>query len=307
MKDGGFFTQQLSKLPRDKYKTDFRTKSVWICCPFHNEASPSCKVTTSGNQYLGTFYCFGCKKKGVWNKLCEAVPGLTPIENENTIKNEMDFSFKAREQEEEVLNKSDLDKMIPWPEHKEWRGIPGSTLLRYDAKVEEGRGKRADEIYLRFPVMIGKDYVGYIRALGRKPRRFSDGSKELAYINSSGEWSLDSLFGYNQARAKGLRKDPLWVVEGPRDTLNVATHGGRVVGLIGSAVGESKISLIMQLNPPFIISATDPDEAGDGANAKLFEAFKGLIPIKRLVFKPNTDPADLTYERVQRVRKLAMK
>jgi DNA primase len=298
-----FFEQQLSKLPRDKYKTEHKGRAVWICCPFHNESTPSLKVNVSGNQYLGRFFCFGCKKSGSWNILCSKVQGLTPIENENTIKNEMDFSFKSR-REEEYPDIEELNRMIPWPEHKEWRGIPGTTLVKYDAKVEKGRH---DDVYLRFPVMYGKEYVGYIRALGRKPKRFSDGSKEMGYINSPGEWASKALFGYNQARSKTLRKEPLWVVEGPRDTLNVATHGGRVVGLIGSAIGPDKISLIIQLDPPFIISATDPDQAGDTANEKLFEAFKGLIPIKRVKFEDNTDPADLTFERIQKIRKLAMK
>jgi hypothetical protein len=49
-----------------------KDKSVFICCPFHGEKTPSCAVTVFSDRYLpGSFHCFGCGEKGSWNKLAE--------------------------------------------------------------------------------------------------------------------------------------------------------------------------------------------------------------------------------------------
>ena len=36
------------------------TGSVVVCCPYHHEKTPSCKIDFDG----GTFHCFGCGASG---------------------------------------------------------------------------------------------------------------------------------------------------------------------------------------------------------------------------------------------------
>ena len=43
-----------------KTKIVQKGKDFWCCCPFHEEKTPSCKITEDP----GSFYCFGCGAKG---------------------------------------------------------------------------------------------------------------------------------------------------------------------------------------------------------------------------------------------------
>ena len=59
-----------------------KDKSVFICCPFHGESTPSCAVTVFSDKYLpGTFHCFGCGKSGGWNTLAEKLGLKFRIDN----------------------------------------------------------------------------------------------------------------------------------------------------------------------------------------------------------------------------------
>ena len=120
---------------------------------------------------------------------------------------------------------------------------------------------------------------------------------QLSYVNVAGIWSKKNLFGYDIA---SKMSGPLWVVEGPRDTANVIQCGGRVVGLLGSYVGPSKIALIEALDPPVVIIATDPDEAGEIAANDLEQRLE-YIPTVRVNFPKGRDPADLTPKTYQKV------
>lgn len=311
-----FYIAQLNTLPAER-GLYFDHKGAWIRCPNpeHSggmENTPSLKINIDPGKYQGSFYCFGCKKfKGGWNALAERLR-LRKVSSGAKAAH-VDFSFKDKFNEQIP----DFEQMIPWNANKDWRGIEAATLLKFDTKVTTF-GRNQDQINLLFPVTMRGESVGYIRAIQHKPRRDKTGKKERTYFNMDGEWASESLFGYDLARKriKKLRKLDkkvvLWVVEGPRDTMNVAQHGGVVVGLIGSAVNKHKIALIMDLDPDAIIIATDNDDAGNLAAEWLLNGdtnnedkkarYKGvgtLIPCIRLKFKDGRDPADLTKKKVQ--------
>ena len=49
-----------------KYKLQKTANKKWaMCCPFHNEITPSFSLNTS----TGEFHCFGCSKSGTWDDL----------------------------------------------------------------------------------------------------------------------------------------------------------------------------------------------------------------------------------------------
>ena len=50
----------LSQEIEKKTKVIKKGKDSWCCCPFHDEETPSCKISDD----LGSYYCFGCGAKG---------------------------------------------------------------------------------------------------------------------------------------------------------------------------------------------------------------------------------------------------
>jgi len=311
-----FYMSELSHLPEQR-QLRYDKLGAWIVCPNPqhsggNERSGSLKVTVESGRYQGSFYCFGCGIGGGWNKLA-AMLGMKKVSN-GAKSAHTTFSFKKFEQDD-VL--PDFKKMIPWPATKEWRGIGGKTLVKFNTKVEQ----RRDRIQLYFPVSLHGEEQGYIRANQEKPKRDpKTGKKEANYFNMPGDWASGCLFGYDlamlRARKRHRNDQPVvvWVVEGPRDVMNVAQHGGIVVGLIGSAPTAKKLQLILELDPDVVLIATDPDDAGhkaarqllrgkidDNSGKRLFDGLGALISCIRVNFKEGRDPADLTRPRVKRL------
>lgn len=309
-----FYMAQLEALPSDR-GLYYDTKGAWIRCPNpqHSggmERTPSLLINVAEGPRQGQCYCFGCKKiKGSWNNLVKYFPGILSEVSDGMRKATIGFSFKhfADETGEDL----DLSKLIPWPETKDWRGISGKMLVKFNTKVVAEKRYGKEQVMLVFPVTSYGDTVGYIRAKLEKPKRDKTGKKERAYFNMEGEWSKNTLFGYDLAlrRARKVRKKRkpvvLWIVEGPRDTMNVAQYGGTVVGLIGSYVGPRKIDMVMALDPDIVIVATDNDDAGNGVAEALKEQLGNLLPLIRLKFKGERDPADLVHDEVKRYIKRA--
>lgn len=317
-----FFIQELMKLPPDR-GLHFDHKGAWIRCfnPSHAngmERSASLKINVDSGKYQGSFYCFGCKIKGGWNKLAKPMH-LQKVTTGAKVA-AMGFSFKKFDEAEEEV--PDFDKMIPWSPNHDWRGINAATLIKFGTKVHSYK----DHIYLMFPVSVHGEYVGYVRANREKPKRGGDGAKQRNYVNMKGEWVRGVLFGYELAKKrvaqlrKAGKKVVLFVVEGPRDTMNIAQHGGVVVGLIGSNVTARKLELILELDPDVVISATDGDEPGNIAaehllNGKIdkdtgkreFKGIGALIPVIRLRFTGGRDPADLSESKVHAIIRRARK
>lgn len=289
----------------DRQPTYKKSKLLLRCPnPQHSgghERTPSCEVSLEG-KYAGRFRCFGCHEKGNWNTLVDwtrATCGVILNKLDLSIDNSHERSLKFKQRqftERPVAEQIDFANLMRWPENEDWRGISGTVLRNtLDARLI----KRSKQYRLVLPAYIHKEMVGYIEAV-LKPRINKDGSKELSYINSSGAWSEKSLYNYDNAR-RSLRDQPLWVVEGPRDTANIVQHGGRVVGLMGSAVTKAKVELIKGLNPPLIVSATDNDDAGNHAHHMLVEELSEWYRIIRYKFSDGRDPADMSRREVQRV------
>lgn len=288
-----FGLEQLRLLPPDR-GMHVKGDAAWIRCPLHgggNEKTPSAKVNLSSGRDKAVpllFYCFGCHQTLNWNTFAELF-GLKKI-SQGKMKQIMSETFKDMRLAEALP--PDYSQFMCWPEGADWRGISGKILKRFKARsIKYGR-----EFRMYLPVTTYGENKGGINCRLDKDKS-GDGK---SYVNSSGEWSHSSLLGFDQARK---RSGPLWVVEGPRDTLNVFqhtyNHNGRVAGIIGSKITKEKIELIKELDPPSVLIATDPDDAGDEAAARLAYELKGSIPNKRYKFEEDTDPAMLTRKQIR--------
>lgn len=274
-------------------------KGAWIFCPYHGggqEKTASLLANIYDNGFVaGSFYCFACSEKGNWNKLAEKL-GLRPFSIDHKVTGVTGFSLSGiGEQKRKLI--PNLSKMLKWPSATYWRNISPATITRVQGRLSKSR----NEFCLYLPCIINEDHVGGIYAS-------LDGvitkNWKSKYLNTPGNWSHSSLFGYDIAAEKS---SILWVVEGPRDCLSLLDKGCSAVALLGSAVTSEKIKLITSLDPDIILIATDSDEAGNKASESIKHNLKGKIPCKRIQMESGTDPADLTLKQVRYVERYANK
>ena len=283
--------------PREKHDC------IFIRCPYHSngrENTPSCKVnTTSSAAPIGYFYCFGCPEQGSWNKLASTLgmAGFKKSEEVHDI-----YAFSMPEKPSERTNKlEDYKKLKRWKSEKKWRTIETKTLRKYNARITDDPWYYKDyPLYL--PVIVRDKYVGGIycrRVMNKKLKK----QGAISYINTKGKFSKKVVFGYNVAKKM---RGPLWIVEGPRDCLKVAQLGGRVVATLGSYFGEDKAKLVEALDPPYIIVASDPDQAGENVVAAIKKLLP-MIPQYRVQFPEGRDPANMKQRKFDRIMAQAKK
>lgn len=294
-----FFERELAKLPPDRMLALKANGEAVLRCPVHKggmERTPSLGVNLgkSNKSPLGSWNCLGCHIGGGWNAFAELM-GLRKLKAKDLGANAAD-RYVYVPPDDTRFELPDIDALMPWPKTLPWRGIPDTTIINYDFRLIYWGGRPS--AYM--PVTIYEEPVGGVFiALERLSK------KEKGYLNTPGEWSADAVLGFDQAMQ--AQDEPLWVVEGPRDMANVAAHGGRVVALIGAAVTPTKLKLISELDPPIVLRATDPDEAGDTASKDLLYGLRKRYGIRsiRVEMREKTDPADLKRADVQRVIKAA--
>lgn len=307
--------QQLEKLPADRGLT-FKGDHALIRCHSHAngaERNPSLTITLDKPGVApGVFGCWACGVSGSFADLVAVYPKFLDAPSVNSKAKEEDNGVfihpEIRQQEsgQQDVELVDPDSLHPWPEAASWRKldrkgrvlitIPGKTVLEYNGKMIERFGKHC----LYFPVHIYEQYVGGIFAALDKQA----GTKDLSYINTPGKWTGTSLFGFDQAMASKYRRQPCWIAEGPRSCAKLMQLGQRNVGLLGAAnvKNPKKMALLMDLEPPYFLIATDPDEAGDTAAQFLKRSFteNGVKSI-HVKLPADTDPSDLDKEQVRDV------
>lgn len=296
-----FIVDQLrNHAPQDRMVL-IRGEEAVLRCPWHaggQERNPSLGVLIRPHKGwpAGVFHCFTCGEHGGWNKLAEKI-GLRKITKAGAREANSGSALEwalGTDVGHVVLSSS----MPTWPPAVAWRGITGDTLVRFGAR----RAVIGRESRMYLPVTCyGEEVGGVWCKLERKDK------KELAYVNTRGEWAHTYFLGFDQARQKSLRNQPLWIVEGPRDTMNVAQRGGRVVGLLGANNAKpGKIAYVEEIDPPMVIVATDPDPAGDKAASDVENLLRGKYPLRRLRMKEGKDPADLTDDMIEKIVGRAM-
>lgn len=266
-----------------------KANGIFIRCPYHsggNENTGSCRVNLHDYSVpVGTFYCFGCKAKGGWNKLAEQL-GLRGFKASDQVHDIYNFSFIDAE-DKRRYKLEDYESLQYWPKNKIWRKIKPETIRTFEGRVPEHDWYYRDFLY--FPVLVNKKYVGgvYARKIVTKEGKANG---EISYINTPGKWTKTNLFGYDVAKKQ---KGGLWLEEGPRDVMKTNQVGGRAVGLFGAYLSKRKVELIQALDPPFIVAATDPDQAGEGVREVIKDLLKDF-PIYDANFPKGKDPGCFT-------------
>jgi 5S rRNA maturation endonuclease (ribonuclease M5) len=275
----------IHKLVLDEiYKMDGEKKMgadyIMVCCPFHGDTAPSLGIYTAlGMEIpLGSFHCFGCNKKGGWNILARHAK-LQEIE-EWKIRDAGELSvgnLTQRFEQQKVYSSvsklmKDLDRMayIPWPTSEPWRGYDGKLIQDFGGLLLMNNFSAAYPVCF-FPVMLSKDrIVGGVAAYLRKQMN------GLSYINTRGEWTLESgLFQLNVARRLVFDHDLdyMCIVEGPRDVLATTCEGMPTVGALGANnFNSKKMEKIKNLGINTVYSIADNDGGGDKLRSNIKRA-----------------------------------
>lgn len=272
-----------------------------VCCPFHEDGSPSMGVYMRRDdpfRPLGTINCFGCTEgKGNWNKFARKI-GETEIPDwemkEHSIGN-----IGGKNLDDELLGESgttlrQLLKVMnageaqPWPEYINWRGIPGKVLAAIDGMIITD--DRNEDIAALFPVKVNGKVKGGVKAIYQK--RYA---KQLGYVTSDGKWVANyGLFPYDFVRKKITEQsyDFVILVEGPRDALRLIKLGIPALAILGSqAFTKTKTKLIQSLGVQYVYALPDNDKAGTEMWKLLkanFQQHTGLI-LKRLKLPRDKD------------------
>lgn len=301
--------KQLTKLPADRGLILKGDQALVRCHnPDHsggNERNPSMTINIDKpNAPPGIWGCWSCGASGNYEALVKAYPGVLELPLSGSSEALKAFENSGVFLHPDTIEASastalpDLKYLPDWPESAIWRkSIDGTTILRYGGKLAYHAGKQC--LYL--PVHVFDEHVGGVyAALERKDK------KTKAYLNTPGPWSSGALFGYDQARWAGMKRKPVWVAEGPRDTLRLASADQRAVGLLGKAVTRAKKELLFGLDAPFYLLATDADEAGRAARSALREAFQEhRIPYFTVKMDEGSDPADLSIDKIREIAEAA--
>lgn len=267
---------------------------VFVRCPFHHEKTPSCLVTTSvqSKYEIGSFKCLGCGEGGNWNKLAREM-GLAEVDQFTNVSKTVvkyDRSYYDRNIIEDrhvsfraVLEDLKLSNPTELPDEGTWRTLPFSFLKEVKACHAVGPNKTQ---FLFLPSYMNDEVVGGIRAV-IKP---SGEKSEVKYKNSSGEWSREKgLYPYDYVREKlesfnsryGFRG--LVLVEGARDSLCWNCEGMPTLGVLGTQSWcDGKKDRVLDLDPDFVLIATDGDPAGVQAEEKIWKDLKPVVPCRRL-------------------------
>lgn len=262
---------------------------AFIRCPFHRkngllERTPSFIINLSncsrGKQ--GSGYCFGCGKHADWKEIAKALDISGNIDFDPTISSHSNST-----------KPSSTNPFQDWPKDEDWRGISSKILRKFGCK--KYTAKSTD--WIRIPVFQNKEQRGYIDG-----RVFRKSKKVLGYLNSPGDWTHSTLFGFDYA--KTLNTDWVVIVEGPRDCLNLLQYNIPTVAVLGCAnLNKQKIELLLS-NWSKVICGFDPDDAGDLASDKLKKLIGKRAQLKKLEFEEGTDPADITKEEAKEIKKL---
>ena len=300
----------LDELNKNSYKYVPRMKgnSVWVACPFLGETVPSLKINleTTSQFPVGSFFCFGCGKSGLWNKFAQK-GGLRKLREVDTQQTHVVNRMKRMPEDtiESVLASFGASIHFPYDAEK-WRGVKQSLLTDIGAcKIFD---KAMQDYAVVLPVYVLGKCVGGIKAALTKRKN------GVSYINSTGEWTkLRGLFPYDYAVKLALETGAtsIALVEGPRDALRLLQNGIPAMSILGIRNwSQAKIDLLLATGLDILV-VMDGDKAGVSATNTIRRDLKQymnaeyirMMDYSKLAGK-KIDPANCSPSVVREIKRL---
>ena len=288
---------------RSTRKVDYTpgSKVAKIQCPNPkhkggNEDKPSLIINLEqqGRFRAGSAKCFSCGfNLRSWSDVAKAInrPDLISDSLAEQVNETIQSFFQEGTTvlDEDEIELDDLQGSIPWNKNEDWRGIKGSLLKDIDAKLFFNSDIETMMIYL--PCVVFKEHLGGIKANLKKQGKRN-------YFNTKGGWvKSKGLFPYDYTAnlIKNNKLKTVCLVEGPRDALNWLQNGIPALAILGSNNWSGiKSDLVLSLpDVETVITAFDPDEAGDKAKSSVYSYLKDEITVKNFNFRKWEDKLDI--------------
>ena len=259
---------EISRLPG---RRQMAGETIMVCCPFHDDSSPSAGVFVGVGMSipLGYLHCLGCGTKGHWNQWApkaglEEIPdwqikaasdlvvhGKSSVQEENG-------TYRRFSTVREMMRAVGRPSYLQWPEDVSWRGYNGKILSDLGALLQ--MPPNADLPVCFLPVKIRKSYVGGVAGYLEKMEG------RTSYLTTRGSWVRDTgLLGFDMT-AKLIRQKGLPFVtieEGPRDMLRMLSEGVPAIAALGANTwSPKKTKLIESLGVEYVYAFTDNDKGG---------------------------------------------
>lgn len=271
-------------------------EEVAICCPFHNDHTPSLSMNTES----GLWYCFVC---GFGGRLVDYIAQIEGLDRFFTRLHLAHLSRKLLEEgitihtkshgfeiEEKQMRRESIQKAyafyksLPLPNWQETeacylfdRGFSSASCEKMGARLNPGSP---------YPIVLPLLENGKFRGI---IMRRVDEQKHRKYLYNSGFARSRVLEGtYKEGR-------PVLVVEGKMDKEKALQFGvKRVVALLGWKASLHQIKKLALCSA--LLWATDNDERGEEGYHFICEQMRPFqVPVYRFAFPPDKkDVCDLT-------------
>jgi 5S rRNA maturation endonuclease (ribonuclease M5) len=259
--------------------------SIMVCCPFHDDSSPSCGVYIAVGMSLplGSFNCFGCGAKGGWNYFAKQADLPTIKEWSAGIHAHVD----GRLLEDDLLRTEfftmrDLMRTLgtrvqytEWPKEVPWRGYSGKMVHKVGGYMIND--SYSDSIMVLFSISINGKIRGGVKAYMEKRQN------GLNYVTTKGQWVRDfGLFPFDYVKRK-MDTEYIVLVEGPRDALRLITHGIPALAILGAKnFTERKGLLVSSLLPERVYTFPDNDDAGSEMHYRIKDIMSDTFDVHKI-------------------------
>lgn len=298
--DSSFIQAELGRALTVKVQGD----NALICCPFHDDRSPSLSVLLTekrrnGRTYSpGTYHCWSCHAKGTWNRLASRL-GLTTV-NGGGDDYLSDYKPAVKRLQEKVI--FDQSSMKLEEVTKKWRKYSPELLQTLGVQTQYMTSYDAD--FLIFPHYYVGDYIGYARL---KVLKSTEGPKSWFNLKRKVFYPYDVIMKHSSR--------VVVLVEGIPDFLRLYKHRIPALATLGTGwPREIGAEYLGALGIETIVFLYDGDEAGQSAvngyydenNVKV-SGHKAVLrnmgfKVINYKLKDGLDPDNMPFELVLKLR-----
>ena len=281
-------------------------KYLMMCCPFHEEETPSFSVSLKN----GSYRCFSCHERGEFYELIAQLDEIDLLTAKSRVSNMIDPAGLLDLLDKQYDNNQKDIKYYSWDKFNNY--FP--SVLKYPEAVTylRNRGITIDSmrVYnLRFGIRKNKFKQRVIIPISQGNRLVSWAGR-LIYNSYCRKKTIKygtpyyTLFGSNQLVIFGKRKlDYLILVEGEFDTIYLSQYGLNVVGEMGSGkINKYRVSLLKKLTKKVVL-AYDGDNAGRDSMQINYKYISKYMPVDCISLPEGKDPNTLSTDEVEKLFK----